>query len=467
MGATVKEIKFGDAYEALDAKYKNALFTLSCRALAEPFNFYRIDGDFSPGMVAYSGEQPAKILVECQSQFRKNGRYSPQTVLNSLPGIGGVEASVLHLTSQDAEIDLPMAFDFFREILGQMVEVEIATLTRDWIHQNKTSEEIRVLGEKVRGERGLRARSTGSDGIPEFEAELMAALENKTFDFPVKPHLAKMRTLIPSYEPGDYIVVTALTGVGKTYYGLNTIYHNAINGVPCCCINLENTPKNIQKRIWQMHGREQFRRDLRGSDAQLLERMRIWDEVKKMPFRSHNPGRNLPAILSTIRRDWNERGIQFAMVDYAQLISVPEYRGNRNYELGEVSAAFRTLALELEIPIMVLAQLKQEVVKYPTKRGGLYDIKDCANFAQDATCVHSLHRPNVFLDEDQTSEFADDYADVMNVKGRETGKAFAKCKFDPVRGFYDDDEFTQFPATPPPFSPALPGGTGRNEDLPF
>jgi len=146
-------------------------------------------------------------------------------------------------------------------------------------------------------------------------------------------------------------------------------------------------------------------------------------------------------------------------------VNIPGYRGTRNYELGEVSAEFRSLALELKIPVMVLAQLKQEVVRTASKRGGLYDIKDCANFAQDAEFVHILHRPNEHLNEGEVSEFDDDYADVTNVKGRETGRLMATCKFNHVLGFYDDQPFSaQFPA-----SPALPTSFSRteHEDMPF
>ena len=103
-------------------------------------------------------------------------------------------------------------------------------------------------------------------------------------------------------------------------------------------------------------------------------------------------------------------------------------------------------------------------MKYGDRRGGLYDIKDCANFAQDATFVHVLHRPNEVLREGEVSEYNDNDADVTNVKGRETGRAQVKCLFDPVRGFYDDVS-TQFPA-----SSALPASVtnNRNEtDIPF
>ena len=442
--------------------YDNALETLACRCIGEPYNFYRVDAGICPAMLGDTFH--GKVVALCQAQFRSEGRYTAHTVAAML----NVPTETLTAIGQrDAEIELSAAFDFFRDIYGQFVEVQIADCVSGWVMQGKTSEEIQVLAAKFRQEKGATARQTGSDGVLEFEQQLFAALEGKQFSYPVKPHLAKMRELTPDYAPGDYIVVGALSGIGKSYYGLNTIYHNALNGVKSCYINLEMSPDAVQKRLWQMTGGARFQRDLRCGDDETRRHLDAWERVKKMGVKSHNPGRSLPAILSVIRHEWNDKGIGLAVIDYAQLVNIPGYRGARNYELGEVSAEFRALALDLKICVMVLAQLKQEVMKYGDRRGGLYDIKDCANFAQDATFVHILHRPNEVLKEGEVSEFDDNYADVTNVKGRETGRAQAKCVFDPVRGFYDDDEFTQFPATPPPFSPALPGGAGRNEDLPF
>lgn len=432
-------------------QYDRSLETLAARCLGEPYNFYRIDVDVCSPMLGETFH--GKIVAACQAQFRKESRYSAHSVAAQ---VNTTIETLTSLAQKDAELDLPTAFDFFRTIWGQFVEVQIADFVSGWVMQGKSSEEIQVLSSNMRREKGATARATGSDGIAEFEAKLFAALDGKKFEYPVKPHLAKMRKLIQDYAPGDYIVVAALSGVGKSYYGLNTMAYNVLNGVPSCYVNLEMSPADVQKRLWQMASGEHFRRDLvTNNDEVTMARLAAWERVKKNGIVSRNPGRSLAAVLSTIRYEWNERGIQFAVIDYAQLLNIPGYRGARNYELGEVSAELRALALELNIPIMVMAQLKQEVVKYANRRGGLYDIKDCANFAQDATFVHVLHRPNVHLDADEVSDHADDYADVTTVKGRETGTARAECRFDPINGFGDasDNFFAK------PFSPTAPAAT--------
>lgn len=423
------------ANNSIYTQYENALLTLCRRVLAEPYNFYRVDAEIMPAMLGESFT--GKAIAACQKAYRAENRYS---IHNIAPTLKTTAEELAKMAQQDAEIDLPTAFDFFRVIYAQFVEFQIAEAVPSWIMQGKTAEEIKIAAEKFRGEKGAKPRPVGSDGKAEFEAELLAALDGKVYEYPVKPHLSKLRQFISHFEPGDYIVVGALTGIGKSYFAYNTVFYNAMNGVPCTIINLENTPKNVEKRMWQLAAGRQFRRDLRGSDQETAEAIAALERMRQLKYRSCNPGRDLPAILSTIRHEWNERGIQFAAIDYAQLVKIPGYRGARNYELGEISGAFRALSLELQIPIMALVQFRQDVTRYADKRGDKYDIKDCSDFAQDATFVFSLYRPvelGVEFGPDG-NEYSKDYADVTVCKGRETGRAIAACKFSPVHGLYDE-----------------------------
>ena len=238
-------------------------------------------------------------------------------------------------------------------------------------------------------------------------------------------------------------------------------------------MNLENIPKDVRKLLFQMYTKKEF--SLEGNAKMSIEQMGEmrdkWEALKKMPFKSVNPGRSLPSVLSFIRQERQERGIELAIVDYAQLISIPGNKQNRNYELAEISASLRCLALDLKIPVMVMAQLKQEVFYRGDKRGTMYDIRDCANFAQDATHVQLLWRAGYFkIHADENGQpYPDGYADIHNAKGRSTGTAIASCSFSHIRGFYDpeqDGPQTEAPA----WSPAMPASFSRpslDEDMPF
>lgn len=449
--------------QEIQQRHETALQTLACRCLGEPYNFHRIASMLSTGMLQ-SDSVWASIVRECLNQYTAKDNYTPQSVAMACRMSN---SQAIEYAKKDAEMSLVDAMEAYTLYHGQWAEVRISELTKGYILRGLTTEEIQVEQAKERRALGLIGRLNTSDGREEFEAELLAALEGKQFTFPVVPCLSGMEKFVNFYEPGDYIVIAALSRIGKSYYALNQVYHNSIRGVPSCVINLEMTPKHVQKRIWQMHSQMKFNRDMRGPDSQTMDALKSWDEVKKMPFRSYNPGPSLPAVLSTIRQDYHERGIQFAVVDYAQLMNIPGYRGARNYELGEISAAFRALALELQIPVMVLAQLKQEVEQRADKKGGLFDIKDCANFSQDATMVQILYRPDVY--EIQTDAngipYPEGYAEVLVAKGREVGHGMAEARFNPIKGFHNPEDLpTQFPVKDQ-FNPKRPNL--NTDDIPF
>ena len=449
--------------EEVQKRYETAFDTLANRCLGEPYNFHRVAPMLLPGILN-SDLHAAKIVKECLHQFSKKGDYSQQSIALAcnIP-----TSDALAMSMHDAEMQLTDAMDSFLLYHGQWAEMRLARHVDSWVLNGLSSEEIQTEQAKARREFGLSAKLEGNDGKAGFESRLIAAIDGIQYTHPVTPYLKSMRDIVPFYAPGDYIIVGALSGQGKTYDVLNQIYHNSLSGAPSCYINLEMTPEDVQERIWQMHTRQQFKSDLRGSDAEMQRYLNAWEEVKKMPFVSYNPGRSIESIVATIRQDYYERGIQFAAVDYAQKMTSNTYRGARNYELSEISSELRALALELQIPIYVPAQLKQEVAKTHDKRGGMDDIKDCADFTQDATMVQILYRPGYFdIKHYETASggqevYPDGYADRFIAKGRKVGTSLAVCRFDHVRGFHDVPELTQFPTELNQFKP------DPSSDIPF
>ena len=456
--------------EEIATRYERSFETLARRCVAEPYSFHRVAPMLSPGMFK-DGLQSGKVVAACALQYSKGGNYTPQSI--SL-ATGLDPSQVLEMGREDSETDLGSAMESFLLYYGQWVEVKISEMVLSWIMAGKTSEEIIVESDRERRARGVFSRLNSSDGKAEFEAKLLAALDGIVFSYPVSPFLQSMRNMVKYYKPGDYIVVAALSGVGKSFYALNQMHYLAKDNVPSLYINLENTPMDVQNRLWQMECGESFKDDMRGSDAETRKRIDNWEAVKKMPIGQTNPGRSLSAVISAIRQDWHERGTQFVAIDYVQQIGIPGYKSGRNYELGEVSTELRLLSLELNIPIMAFAQMKQEVSKTSEKRGGMYDIRDCANFAQDATFVQCLYRPSYWnitqreMPNGGYELYPEKHADIFNAKGRETGAALSDCSFDHIKGFYDVEFNTSPFDYPPPvdFSTARPD-IRNDKDTPF
>lgn len=456
-----------DAIDTIRNQYYTALEMLAKRMLGEPYNFHRIQGQIKPETLQHSGYIWNNIIEECISQFNKNGSYSCATVAANMEisfkipdedkGMYSGQFLTNYMINQlfgysleFSETDLVTAYAYFVEAHGRYVETQIASQVGNWLLEGYSALETVAMADKMRREKSIAASVKGTDGREEFEAELFASMEGKIFDHPIKPFLRSMREKTYFYEPEDYIVVAMLTGAGKSYYALNQMYYSASQGHPCLYVNLENSPKSVQKRLWQMHIGEGFKRDFSYLTMQEMKQYKeAWEHVKELPIRSVNPGRNLENVVSVIREERYERGIELAVIDYAQLMNVRGYRGGRNYELGAISATLRALNLELKIPIMVMAQVLKEVWNKPERRAGIFDIKDCSEFAFDATIVELPYRPECVKIENNPdgNPYPKGYADIHRGKGRESGTALYGCQFDWIRGFHDlpvVDEFERY-----------------------
>jgi hypothetical protein len=430
-----------DATQTLFQQYATAVELLAKRMLGEPFNFHRIQDRVRPEMLDPANKQWRDIILECASQFERNGAYSAATIATSLsPG----EIGIFHgYAMEHAEMDVVTAYTYFYDAYGRYSETQIMLHQVNWLLDGHSAMEMLNKAESMRRERGISAFVKATDGKAEFEAELNAAIEGASFEYPVKPFLKSMQKKIPYYEPSDYIVLAMLSGGGKSYHALNQILYSALQGVASTYINLENSPKNVQKRLWQMYSGQAFRRDFSYYRADEIEKIRHdWEMIKKLPYRSVNPGNSFSDVAGCIREERYERGIELAVVDYAQLMDIPSVRGARHEILASISAGFRALSLELNIPVMVLAQVKQEVMNRPDKRAGMYDIADAKNFTQDATTIILPYRPDYvqITSDDNGTPYVKGYADNFIAKGRETGRDASECRFNHILGFYDVPE---------------------------
>ena len=89
-------------------------------------------------------------------------------------------------------------------------------------------------------------------------------------------------------------------------------------------------------------------------------------------------------------------GLGLVIIDYLQLIdSSSKYSGSRQQEVSEISRSLKTMALELEVPVIALSQLSRSVEKREDKKPVLSDLRESGAIEQDADIVAALHAPDV------------------------------------------------------------------------
>lgn len=120
----------------------------------------------------------------------------------------------------------------------------------------------------------------------------------------------------------------------------------------------------------------------------------------------------LRRLIAHARRAKRRYGLAFIVIDYLQLMQgSSEYNrtANKNLEYGQITAALKRLAKELDIPIMLLSQLSRGVEQRTNKRPYLSDLRDSGSIEQDADVVLFPYRDEYYLLKEQPTENAKEF----------------------------------------------------------
>ena len=110
------------------------------------------------------------------------------------------------------------------------------------------------------------------------------------------------------------------------------------------------------------------------------------------------PGITIGEIRAKCRRlASSEQGLSIVIIDYLQLISGGRnYGSNRQQEVSDISRSLKTLAMELHVPVIALAQLSRQVEAREDKRPIMSDLRESGSIEQDADIVSFLYRDDYY-----------------------------------------------------------------------
>lgn len=204
------------------------------------------------------------------------------------------------------------------------------------------------------------------------------------------------------FHENEFIILAARPGMGKSAIALNMAVNIAISSKKNVAIfNLEMSAEQLAMRMISAAGQIDGYK-LRTGRLEHNDWKRVNEAISQLADTNikidDTPGITIGEIRAKCRRlASSEEGLALVIIDYLQLVSsTNKYAGNRQQEVAEISRALKTLALELNIPIIAIAQLSRAVEGREDKRPLMSDLRESGSIEQDADIVAFLYRDDYY-----------------------------------------------------------------------
>lgn len=214
--------------------------------------------------------------------------------------------------------------------------------------------------------------------------------------------------LTSGLHANEFIIIAARPAMGKTAFALNLATHIATHTDKSVALfNLEMGAEQLATRmissLGQLEGYKLRTGNLLNNDWKRVNEAISQLADAKM-YIDDTPGITIGEIRSKCRRlASSEDGLGIVIIDYLQLISGGgKYGANRQQEVSDISRSLKTMAMELGIPVIALAQLSRAVEGREDKRPIMSDLRESGSIEQDADMVTFLYRDDYYNREART-----------------------------------------------------------------
>lgn len=212
--------------------------------------------------------------------------------------------------------------------------------------------------------------------------------------------LYKLDHLLGGFHDSDLVVVGARPAMGKTALLLKFAL---ACGVPCGIISAEQPAQQLGSRVLSAESNVNAMKFRNGAfDHDDIGRLRLAAE-RLVDRTCLIYDRSKPSIadVNRIARKWKQtHGIRILFVDYLQRIdsSHADKRAQRSERVGEVASGLKTIARDLNIPVVSLAQVARKVEERVNKRPNMGDMSDSSEIEKEADQIITLYREAVYYE---------------------------------------------------------------------
>ncbi|MBQ0042479.1 MAG: replicative DNA helicase [Lachnospiraceae bacterium] len=201
-------------------------------------------------------------------------------------------------------------------------------------------------------------------------------------------------------QPSDLVLIAARPSMGKTAFVLNLAEHMAFRqGETVAIFSLEMSKEQLVNRLFSLESHV---------DAQKLRTGNLsdkeWDDLisstavigQSNLIIDDTPGISISELRRKCRKYKHEHNLKVIIIDYLQLMTGNGKTDSRQQEISDISRSLKSLARELNVPVLALSQLSRAVEQRPDHRPMLSDLRESGAIEQDADVVMFIYRDDYY-----------------------------------------------------------------------
>ncbi len=317
-------------------------------------------------------------------------------------------------------------------------------------------------------EAGLKESYKGMDRAVKEAIEHIEAIHSKQLaSFSVPTGFYALDDILGGFQKSDLVIVAARPSMGKTAFALSAARNAAIDHkVPIAIFSLEMATIQLVVRLICAEARINAHNvrtgNFKAEDGSKISRTA--HRLSEAPiYIDDTPGQNVLEIRAKARRLKAEKNIGLIIIDYLQLMTASTKTNSREQEISTISRSLKTLAKELNVPVIALSQLNRAVETRTDKRPQLSDLRESGSIEQDADVVIFLTRPEYYgLKQFADGESTEGIAEIIVAKQRNGPTGDVKLKF--IKNFARFENLDMFHST---FEDIPEAQASPEDDLPI
>ncbi len=397
---------------------------------------------------AFYKEQNGRIYAAIVSLFNKSEPVDILTVTQELKRSGELDyvGGAFYISSLTNRIASSANIEFHARIVAQkFLQRELIRISTDTIKTayEDSTDVFGLLDETTKNifeilDSNVRKQHDKMSTLISKAIEEIETASNQADGLSGVPSgFTALDRITGGWQKSDLLILAARPGMGKTAFVVSMAKNAAVQfKKPVAIFSLEMSSLQLVKRLISSETEITQDKILKGN-LENHEFVQLNERIKNLAvaplYIDDTPALSIFELRAKARRLKENQKVEMIIIDYLQLMSGgPDGKGNREQEISTISRGLKSLAKELEIPIIALSQLSRQVENRPggSKRPQLSDLRESGAIEQDADMVMFIYRPEYYgLEVDEENQPTKGRGELIIAKNRHGALETVKLRF--------------------------------------